>query len=1570
MQIIRTCSGASNPYPSPSHKRNLPFFLGAIILVCFFSFSSLAQGASKPVLDSPRLSHLNTSDGVSQNTIYDLHIDSHGFLWIANEEGLNRYDGHRVIQIPGIQGEFLSNPVYDIYEDSRSNLWISSGTSGVLRLNPQTKESENIVSARYLDDPEWIQYAEYITEAEPGNIVIALNHQVDLYRYETDKVTTLFVLNEVDIARSVVVRTAYKNGDMLLVGTSRGLIAKNLLTGKINNLEFLPMELQNNLNSQNVKQLIEMPNGQLWIGTVKGLYQMSLGALKQFVISDWSAPLSSTIDSQENIWSLRFFDENSIYVGTERGLFKTDISASPLLFMFEPQQNTEDISDKSVKSIATDKNGNVWIGTQFNGAMFWSPKSTSFTSISNSINTKPENRLSHNNVLSLYQEDENTLWIGTTNGLNKINLNTKATEQFLVSNSEVTNYRQAYIEQILSINKNELWISTGAGLRIFNSMTKKIKDFTNFKPQQQQLFESYSYGLIQEGGSIVWSLSDAGLIKFDSLNWTAQLFTFDELGLNGNTLHMIIGYDIRTSSVLLSAAGSLVGFNTGSLKVSVLHSIKKEGASLSMWPSSWLRDSKNNFWVSYAGKALYQLNGDNFEQINEFNSAKALSTNLIYGLVLDSREHLWFSSHSGLHQFNPQNSDSFTYKYMQGVSSTEFNEGAFTTLSDGRLAYGSTKGVTLLDPIKVSSFYNKKHRAPVITQIELSSRELDLPYSTLNNSEIVLKHDDMGLVVHFSSLNFSIVDSDRFNYRLVSNNKVINFPGTVSNKIEISMIESGSHVLEISELGDTTDPSQTAKLYIRVEYAPFWSPFAISIYAVLVFSGLLFFVIRRNRIQAVLATANSQIRLYNNRLTSALKASNSDIWEWSSVSKIIHTSRLQNELGYVVDDNAVDGNAVDGNALDGKAFDDKAVDGNAVAFEKHLSLIHEVDRLQYLSAWRQFIRREDEQFDNTYRMKHANGDYLWFRDAGSISSPENEAITVTGTYTNVTENIAAKERLKLFGDAFKHTRDWVIIFGRNKQPLGANPSFYNAFGISEKTEFKPQLTHIMEQQAGMKRKFISKLATLKPGERWKAELEFVITDSKITTLTDVNAIASESDHRLIEYYLIIMTDITEQKEAQNSLIKIANYDLLTGLINRSLLIEKLKSAILYAKRHSTNLSLVFIDLDRFKPINDTFGHAAGDKVIVEIAQRIKHKLRDNDIVSRLGGDEFVVVLEETQDRQSVNKVVQDLLKLLEQPIYLGSYSVSVSASAGIAMYPVDATDAESLLRNADVAMYSAKEAGKNGYQHFAPAMNEKVQQAMLLQNKLKFAVTSNEFENYYQPIVDTKNKKTAGFEMLMRWQNDNQFISPVTFIPIAEQIGLIVEMTIQAIERGLVDVAKWYEQGFDGYMAINLSAKQFSTRPDFEKILQLLKDYSLPTSCLRFEITEGLLVDNNHYTLDYMHEMRALGFKISLDDFGTGYSSLRYLKDFPIDVLKIDKSFVDDIGIDKGTESIIESTLIMTKMLNMDTVAEGIETRQQVDYFSKTDCHLLQGFYFCKPVSHDQCFKLLQKDWSYKFSSQ
>jgi len=409
--------------------------------------------------------------------------------------------------------------------------------------------------------------------------------------------------------------------------------------------------------------------------------------------------------------------------------------------------------------------------------------------------------------------------------------------------------------------------------------------------------------------------------------------------------------------------------------------------------------------------------------------------------------------------------------------------------------------------------------------------------------------------------------------------------------------------------------------------------------------------------------------------------------------------------------------------------------------------------------------------------------------------------------------------------------------------------------------------------------------------------------------------------------------------------------------------EKLKHSIHFSYRHGAKLAALFIDLDRFKPINDSFGHLAGDTVLSEIALRVAAHFSQQDSIARIGGDEFIVIIEDVNDINDVNTSLTELLKVIEAPILIDKQSVSVSASIGIAMYPEDADDAEHLIRNADIAMYSAKQAGKNRYQRYTQSMNDQIQTNTILQNRVKLASANKEFVNYYQAVVDIETGKNAGFEMLMRWIDDDNFISPVQFIPIAEQIDCIVEMTMTAIHKAIFDISTWYAQGFEGYVAINLSAKQFSTRPDFEAILGWLAEYKLPTSCLRFEITEGLLIDNDNKTLACMHEMRSLGFKIALDDFGTGYSSLKYIKDFPLDALKIDRSFVQDMMADKGTQSIVQSTLIMTRLLGLDTVAEGVETEEELRYFQDSECRYVQGFYFTKPMPAEKIGDILFTNW-------
>jgi diguanylate cyclase (GGDEF)-like protein len=391
--------------------------------------------------------------------------------------------------------------------------------------------------------------------------------------------------------------------------------------------------------------------------------------------------------------------------------------------------------------------------------------------------------------------------------------------------------------------------------------------------------------------------------------------------------------------------------------------------------------------------------------------------------------------------------------------------------------------------------------------------------------------------------------------------------------------------------------------------------------------------------------------------------------------------------------------------------------------------------------------------------------------------------------------------------------------------------------------------------------------------------------------------------------------------------------------------------------------LFFIDLDRFKQVNDSLGHDAGDELLVAIAMRLTNLLRNDDTVARLGGDEFVVMVENVQQAEKLSVLAQQIITVLEAPVQLGNQTVSVSSSIGIALFPNDANASEDLLRNADLAMYHAKEQGRSNFQYFTEHMNKQAQARLVLENQLKKAHQIKGFVNYYQPIVNIKNGMVEGFELLMRWPTSDGMVPPDQFIPIAEELGLIEDMTWDALERAMPTLVSWLEKGREVYLSVNLSARHFERQISIEHITQLLHRYNLPVSALRFEITESALMRDYKRALEYMESMRKYGFVIALDDFGTGYSSLKYLKEFPIQVLKVDKSFVDDIGKNKSNEALVITTLRMADSLGMYCVAEGIEEQIQIDFFKHHGCDFLQGYFFSKPVPSDQTQALLVNTW-------
>jgi diguanylate cyclase (GGDEF)-like protein len=443
----------------------------------------------------------------------------------------------------------------------------------------------------------------------------------------------------------------------------------------------------------------------------------------------------------------------------------------------------------------------------------------------------------------------------------------------------------------------------------------------------------------------------------------------------------------------------------------------------------------------------------------------------------------------------------------------------------------------------------------------------------------------------------------------------------------------------------------------------------------------------------------------------------------------------------------------------------------------------------------------------------------------------------------------------------------------------------------------------------------------------------------------------------------VISDITEQKNAERKLLKIATYDSLTGLVNRTLLLDRLEHAIALARHHEHRVAVMFVDLDRFKGINDSLGHDYGDKLLRIVANRMRNLVADSGTVARLGGDEFVIVIEEVTNEDDLSSFVGQIIESVETPISLAEEVLRVSCSIGVAFYPEDASEPAELIKQADVAMYTAKKDALSGFTYFTRDMNERAKTRLQLENKVKRAYSDDSFFNHYQPIIDARSHKTVGVELLLRGKLDDEALYPDQFIPVLEELKYIIEVTRKAMRRAAEDLSRWYEAGFDGYVSINLSAMHFKTEFDLNSVFGLINEFDLPKEAFRFEITEGVLMDDTDNALRQIQRFVDEGFVLALDDFGTGYSSLSYLKRYPLSVLKIDKSFVNEMAPGNANEALVATTISLASSLNMNCVAEGVESKEQAEALLSKACYFHQGYFYAKPCDADAVTALLFKDW-------
>ncbi|SQH76179.1 Sensory box protein [Shewanella benthica] len=853
---------------------------------------------------------------------------------------------------------------------------------------------------------------------------------------------------------------------------------------------------------------------------------------------------------------------------------------------------------------------------------------------------------------------------------------------------------------------------------------------------------------------------------------------------------------------------------------------------------------------------------------------------------------------------------------------------------NGNLILGGVNGLSSLEPENIFN-YIKNSSPPKVSIEELLV--FNLPRKMINGElkkpislsrKIELDYSDYPFTFKFSSPGKPSAEIE-FNYQMEGlSDTWISSQGI--NTATYTNLSPGEYTFNVYAIDPFVKISGDVKSIKVIITPPWWlskqAKFIYFMLSLIISAVIVKTILRRREVQKQIAKSEERLKL-------SLWGSGDEMWDWDIETGQIYRSNIWGSLEF-------------------------PRDGQRAGETGEKSNIHPMDQQRVSTALNDHFSGKSDHFEAAYRVKGKSGDWVWILDRAKIveRDEKDNPLRMTGTIKNINNFKHAEEQLRLFERAIANISEGMFILDSEFRFVEVNEACCELClkpkdkFIGEQFNFdlypdsySAQIRTILNQQG-----------------RWSNDVESAKGDGS-SFLMELTVDAIYDEQGQLTHYVGVFSDISRRKQQEEELRKLTNNDLLTNLPNRSSLMVTLGNLVKRDSHHT----LMVLDLDNFKKINDSLGHQVGDELLIKVARRIEAAVPYHTSIYRLGGDEFAILVDDNPDIGSSAVIANSVIEAFVTPFELTSDKVVVGMSMGIVLYPEDDQNEQALLRKADIAMYHAKSAGGNRYQFYSESLNRNAIRQLEVENLIRQAIKEDLFEVYYQPKIDLKSGKMAGMEALVRLNHPEQgLIPPSEFIPLAEENGLIVEIGDIVMKKACFAAQKWRSQGiFNGRVAVNLSSYQFALPDLQQRIESILRLTQLPAANLELEITEGTVIKEPEKAIKVMQQLSKMGVTLALDDFGTGYSSLSYLKRFPIHTLKIDKAFVDDIDKSDRDLKMVDSIITIAHNMGLSVVGEGVEHASQLSILKALNCEEIQGFIFSEPVTEAEFTKLLHKEF-------